>query len=64
LGYQTAARMAVPKLVLNGFYSYVDFTRAPVFRSKHTLQWSSKMLETELEPFLTILGTRTRATEI
>jgi hypothetical protein len=25
------ARMAVPKLVLNGFYSYVDFTRASVF---------------------------------
>ena len=55
------ARMAVPKLVLNGLYSCVDFTRAPVFRSKHTLQWSSKMPKTELKPFLTILGTRTRA---
>jgi hypothetical protein len=37
------------------------FTRAPVFRSKHTLQWSSKMLKTELKPFLTILGTRMHA---
>ena len=59
---QTLARMAVPKLVLNGLYSCVDFTRPPVFRSKHTLQWSSKMPKTELKPFLTILGTRTRAT--
>jgi hypothetical protein len=53
--------MAVPKLVLNGFYSNIDFTRVPVFHSKHTLKWSSKMLKTELKPFLTILGTRMRA---
>jgi DNA-binding Lrp family transcriptional regulator len=60
-GRPKLARVAVPKLVLNGFYSSIDFTRVPVFHSKRTLKWSFKMLKTELKPFLTILGTRMRA---
>jgi len=60
-GRPKLARVAVPKLVLNGFYSSIDFTRVPVFHSKRTLKGSCKMLKTELKPFWTILGTRMRA---